>query len=192
MYAPDPSLIGIFWKSGRHVIGVQAQRLILTMKLSFFVSMPRRAQSSIFCIFFSHSPSWLHITRLAVQRLRIMFRVTSRLLVCRVTFFTRTPCGLCDTAKAVVQDVKLKRPLEYQEINVMDPGQEKWKSLYEFDTPVVRLSGLSAPIYMQCAEYLNVQIDPHRQGRGWRDHRIFAQADASSQRRRCDEVDGPS
>jgi hypothetical protein len=27
--------------------------------------------------------------------------------------------------------------LTYHEINVMEPGQEKWKSLYEFDTPVV-------------------------------------------------------
>jgi hypothetical protein len=66
-----------------------------------------------------------------------MFRATSRLLDCRITFFTRSPCGLCDTAKAVVQNVNAKRPLQYKEINVMEPGQEKWKSVYEFDTPVV-------------------------------------------------------
>ncbi|KAF1941864.1 hypothetical protein EJ02DRAFT_325579, partial [Clathrospora elynae] len=66
-----------------------------------------------------------------------MFRATSRLLDCRITFFTRRPCGICDTAKAVVQNVKAKRPLEYKEINVMDPGQDKWKEVYEFDTPVV-------------------------------------------------------
>lgn len=66
-----------------------------------------------------------------------MFRATSRLLACRITFFTRTPCGLCDDAKVVVQNVKAKRSLEYQEINVMDRGQEKWKGVYEFDTPVV-------------------------------------------------------
>ncbi|KAI4708273.1 hypothetical protein J4E89_006895 [Alternaria sp. Ai002NY15] len=68
-----------------------------------------------------------------------MFRATSRLLACRVTFFTRTPCGLCDTAKAVVQNVKAKRPFDYEEINVMDAGQEKWKSAYEFDTPVIHI-----------------------------------------------------
>lgn len=66
-----------------------------------------------------------------------MLRATTRLLDCRITFFTRSPCGLCDTAKAVVRNVEKKRPLAYQEINVMDIGQEKWKSLYEFDTPVV-------------------------------------------------------
>jgi hypothetical protein len=71
-----------------------------------------------------------------------MFRATSRLLDCRLTFFTRSPCGLCDAAKEVVQHVKSKRPLEYREINVMEPGQEQWKSLYEFDTPVVMLSTL--------------------------------------------------
>lgn len=66
-----------------------------------------------------------------------MFRATSRLLECQITFFTRSPCGLCDSAKAVVQNVNKSRPLQYREINVMEPGQERWKDVYEFDTPVV-------------------------------------------------------
>jgi hypothetical protein len=73
-----------------------------------------------------------------------MFRASSRLLQCRITFFTRSPCSLCDTAKAVVHNVKAKRDLEYHEINVMDPGQEKWKAVYEFDTPVVSPSYASS------------------------------------------------
>lgn len=36
-----------------------------------------------------------------------------------------------------MQNVKKTRPLQYQEINVMEPGQEKWREVYEFDTPVV-------------------------------------------------------
>ncbi|EMD61507.1 hypothetical protein GGP41_004110 [Bipolaris sorokiniana] len=68
-----------------------------------------------------------------------MLRATSRLLACRITFFTRTPCSLCDDAKAVVHNVKAKRPLEYHEINVMEQGQDKWKGLYEFDTPVIHI-----------------------------------------------------
>jgi hypothetical protein len=71
-----------------------------------------------------------------------MFRATSRLLRCRITFFSRSPCSLCDTAKSVVQNVEAKRPLTYEEINVMEPGQEKWKSMYEFDTPVVSLKAM--------------------------------------------------
>ncbi|KAL1792200.1 hypothetical protein ACET3X_009951 [Alternaria dauci] len=73
-----------------------------------------------------------------------MFRATSRLLACRITFFTRTPCGLCDTAKAVVQNVRAQRPFEYEEINVMESGHEKWKSLYEFDTPVIHIDKAEA------------------------------------------------
>ena len=72
-----------------------------------------------------------------LQRKAAMFRATSRLLECQITFFTRSPCGLCDSAKAVVQNVNKSRPLQYREINVMEPGQERWKDVYEFDTPVV-------------------------------------------------------
>ncbi|EOA82101.1 hypothetical protein ACJQWK_05278 [Exserohilum turcicum] len=73
-----------------------------------------------------------------------MLRATPRLLACRITLFTRTPCGLCDTAKAVVHNVKAKRPLDFHEINVMDPGQDKWKKLYEFDTPVIHIDEAGA------------------------------------------------
>ncbi|KAF1840727.1 uncharacterized protein K460DRAFT_380525 [Cucurbitaria berberidis CBS 394.84] len=73
-----------------------------------------------------------------------MFRATSPLLRCRITFFTRSPCGLCDTAKAVVHNVNTKRPLEYREINVMEPGQEKWRGVYEFDTPVIHVDKAEA------------------------------------------------
>ncbi|KAF2266861.1 hypothetical protein CC78DRAFT_458286 [Lojkania enalia] len=68
-----------------------------------------------------------------------MFRASARLLDCRITLFTRWNCSLCDTAKSVVQNVKTLRPFEYQEINVMDRGQEKWKAVYEFDTPVIHI-----------------------------------------------------
>ncbi|KAJ4296529.1 hypothetical protein N0V90_006574 [Kalmusia sp. IMI 367209] len=68
-----------------------------------------------------------------------MFRATSRLLQCRITFFTRSPCSLCDTAKAVVQNVKKERDFIYQEINVMEAGHETWKGVYEFDTPVIHV-----------------------------------------------------
>ncbi|KAF1951468.1 glutaredoxin 2 [Byssothecium circinans] len=73
-----------------------------------------------------------------------MFRASSKLLQCRITFFTRSPCSLCDTAKTVVQNVKSKKEFEYREINVMEPGQEKWKDIYEFDTPVIHIDKSSA------------------------------------------------
>jgi hypothetical protein len=84
------------------------------------------------------SEDYYYFHRPESSRPDAMFRMTSRLLDCRITLFTRVNCSLCDTAKAVVGNVKEQRPFEYQEIDVMRPGQEKWKSLYEFDTPVVR------------------------------------------------------
>jgi hypothetical protein len=60
----------------------------------------------------------------------------------------------------VVQNVNKTRPLQYKEINVMEQGQEKWKEVYEFDTPVVSL--LSSVL---TAEYLSGLPDPHRQSK---------------------------
>ncbi|WP_428329706.1 glutaredoxin family protein [Mucilaginibacter sp.] len=57
----------------------------------------------------------------------------------RITLFTRANCSLCETAKTVLSNVKKSQEFEYNEINVMEPGQKQWRDLYEFDTPVVRL-----------------------------------------------------
>lgn len=62
-----------------------------------------------------------------------------RQYVCRLTLFTRANCGLCDNAKKVLSDVWDRRPFEYDEVDVMAPGQQKWKDVYEFDTPVVSI-----------------------------------------------------
>lgn len=62
-----------------------------------------------------------------------------RQYVCRLTLFTRANCGLCDNAKKVLSNVWDRRPFEYDEIDVMSPAHDKWKNVYEFDTPVVSL-----------------------------------------------------
>lgn len=58
----------------------------------------------------------------------------------RVILFTRQNCSLCETAKAVVNLTSRQRLFDYSEIDVMSSGQELWKALYEFDTPVVQFS----------------------------------------------------
>ncbi|EKG19275.1 Glutaredoxin-like protein [Macrophomina phaseolina MS6] len=70
-----------------------------------------------------------------------MFVPTARLLqrVSRITLFTRQGCSLCDNAKGVLSNVWDKRPFEYTEIDVMAPGQQKWRDVYEFDTPVIHV-----------------------------------------------------
>lgn len=67
-------------------------------------------------------------------------RQTAHLLqhTARLTLFTRPNCSLCDSAKVVVQILAKKRSFDYNEINIMLPGQNEYKDLYEFDTPVVR------------------------------------------------------
>lgn len=67
-------------------------------------------------------------------------RFTAQLLqhTSRITLFTRSNCGLCSSAKSVLENVAKKRSFDYLEVDVMAVGQEKFKNLYEFDTPVVR------------------------------------------------------
>lgn len=57
----------------------------------------------------------------------------------RLTLFTRANCSLCETAKINIAKVQKKKPIDYSEINVMAQGQEHWKDMYEFDTPVLHV-----------------------------------------------------
>ncbi len=59
---------------------------------------------------------------------------------CRITLFTRANCSLCDDAKAVLARVRGRRPFMLEEVDVMAREQDRWKKLYEFDTPVVGTS----------------------------------------------------
>lgn len=61
----------------------------------------------------------------------------------RLTLFTRPNCSLCETAKANIAKVENKRSVEHSEIDVMANGQEQWKDLYEFDTPVLHVQRVS-------------------------------------------------
>ena len=68
-----------------------------------------------------------------------LMKSTARLLqhTARITLFTRKNCGLCDVAKSVLNSVGKTRSFEYDEIDVMAPGEGEWKNAYEFDVPVV-------------------------------------------------------
>lgn len=74
------------------------------------------------------------------QRTLVMFHRTARLLqhACKITLFTRPGCSLCDDAKGVLSKVWDQKPFHYSEINVLEDQNQKWKAVYEFDTPVVR------------------------------------------------------
>lgn len=57
----------------------------------------------------------------------------------RLTLFTRAHCGLCDTAKLTVSKLRQRRPFDYAEVDIMAPGNQQWKDVYEFDVPVLHV-----------------------------------------------------
>jgi glutaredoxin len=57
----------------------------------------------------------------------------------RLTLFTRSNCSLCDVAKSKIAEVQKKRSVEYNEVDVMAPGQKQWKQLYQYETPVLHI-----------------------------------------------------
>ncbi|KAH6650035.1 hypothetical protein F5144DRAFT_597520 [Chaetomium tenue] len=68
-------------------------------------------------------------------------RVSSRLLQsCRITFFTRTGCGLCTQARSVLSDVWDKQSFAFKEVDIVKPEAKKWRDLYDFDVPVIHIS----------------------------------------------------
>ncbi len=43
-------------------------------------------------------------------------------------------------AKAVLRCLGKRRSFEYNEVDVMAPGRQEWKLVYEFDVPVVSIT----------------------------------------------------
>ncbi|KKA30816.1 hypothetical protein TD95_005174 [Thielaviopsis punctulata] len=70
---------------------------------------------------------------------------TSVLRRCRITLFTRTTCGLCDTAKDVLHQLQKTRPFDLEQVNLSAPGTQAWKDLYDFDVPVIHIAKAGAP-----------------------------------------------
>lgn len=62
----------------------------------------------------------------------------------KLTLFTRANCSLCDVAKSKIIGFRNQRTVEYDEIDVMAPGQRQWKKLYQFDTPVLHVDRATA------------------------------------------------
>lgn len=80
----------------------------------------------------------------------------------RLTLFIRQNCSLCTDAKDVMSKVWDRRPFEYTEIDVMAAKQEKWKNLYEFDTPVVSVK-VVFPMFLWLTRNTQVHVDKVRE-----------------------------
>jgi glutaredoxin len=70
------------------------------------------------------------------MRPSLIFRMYSA----RVTLFTKSDCGLCDTAKARLVEVQKRRTVEYKEVDIMKEDNKKWYNMYAFDVPVLHVS----------------------------------------------------
>ncbi len=57
----------------------------------------------------------------------------------QLTLFTRANCGLCDVAKERLVEVLKKRTVDYNEIDIMAAGHQKYRNMYEFDVPVLHV-----------------------------------------------------
>lgn len=72
----------------------------------------------------------------------LIMKPTPKLLqhALRLTLFTHEHCSLCVNVKDVMAKVWDRRHFEYGEVDILAPENQKWKSLYEFDIPVVSSS----------------------------------------------------
>ena len=55
----------------------------------------------------------------------------------KLVLFTRSNCSLCETAKLVVNNVRERHDVDFAEVDIMAAGNEQWRTVYEFDVPVV-------------------------------------------------------
>lgn len=62
-----------------------------------------------------------------------------RMYTAQLTLFTRANCGLCDVAKARLEEVRKKRTVDYHEVDIIAEGQQEWRDIYEFDVPVLHV-----------------------------------------------------
>ena len=62
-----------------------------------------------------------------------------RMYSAQLTLFTRTNCGLCDTAKARLSEVIKRRTVDYKEIDISESNHKKWRDVYDFDVPVLHV-----------------------------------------------------
>ena len=86
-----------------------------------------------------HSPHHSSLLYLLLEMFptRVLFSQSAR-----VTLFTRTGCGLCDTAKHNVVQLNKRRPFDYTELDIMAPANKAWKDVYDYDVPVLHVQSV--------------------------------------------------
>ncbi|KAJ2713996.1 hypothetical protein H4R19_001962 [Coemansia spiralis] len=55
--------------------------------------------------------------------------------------FTHSRCQLCVDAKAALAQVRAEVPFEISEVDIRQPGNERWFDEYKYDVPVIHANG---------------------------------------------------
>lgn len=58
-----------------------------------------------------------------------------------VTLFTKADCSLCDTVKAVLDEVRETHPHSLTQMDITDNDQARWWQRYKYDIPVLHVNG---------------------------------------------------
>ncbi|KAF4587836.1 glutaredoxin domain-containing protein [Ophiocordyceps camponoti-floridani] len=69
-----------------------------------------------------------------------MFATRRLLQGCRITFFTRVNCSLCEVAAEALSKVAVTRPFVCRRIDLAGEEGRPWRELYDFDVPVIHIS----------------------------------------------------
>ena len=57
-----------------------------------------------------------------------------------ITLYTGGPeCSLCEDAKQALYEISQLHPFELETINIRHPEHKKWRRLYQYDIPVIKL-----------------------------------------------------
>ena len=75
----------------------------------------------------------------------------------KVTLYTRCGCHLCDEAKRAIDSARLRRPFDYEELDIdTDP---KLRTLYNEEVPVIAIDGAKAFKYRLTADELLKKLE---------------------------------
>lgn len=58
----------------------------------------------------------------------------------KIMLFTRPNCGLCESAKGVLNEVRSNgKDFDYEEVDITEDRNKKWFDLYAYDVPVIHV-----------------------------------------------------
>ncbi|RDD36561.1 Glutaredoxin-like protein C5orf63-like protein [Trichoplax sp. H2] len=57
----------------------------------------------------------------------------------KITLFTKKDCPLCEEAKEVI--LQYRNKIDYEEVDILCPGNKEWFDLYQFEIPVLHING---------------------------------------------------